>query len=139
MALRRGAGERQSRECGCPRSLIISGERSTVSVEMSTASGDQWEEIELVGGVMLKPFQIRGARAFLGWPAPRLASEAGVSESTVRDYETGRRAIRSDNLAAIEAALERAGIEFIADGIRMRGMNGHAVQFAQTDLHRGDD
>lgn len=88
---------------------------------------------------MLKPFQIRGARAFLGWSAPRLASEAKVSESTVRDYETGRRAIRSDNLAAIEAALERAGIEFFADGIRMHGINGHAVQIAQSDLRRGDE
>ncbi len=76
----------------------------------------------------------------LGWSAPKLAGEAGVSESCVRDFEKGRHRILAENRDAIQFALQRAGIEFMdEDGIRYRRpLNGHAVQFAQSDLPPGE-
>lgn len=77
----------------------------------------------------------------LGWSAPMLAEEAGVSESCVRDFEKGRHRIIAENRDAIQFALQRAGIEFMdEDGIRYRRpLNGHAVQSAQSDLPAGDN
>lgn len=75
----------------------------------------------------------------LGWSAPKLAEQAGVSESCVRDFEKGRHRILAENRDAIQFALQRAGIEFMdEDGIRYRrALNGHDVQIAQIDLPAG--
>ena len=54
-----------------------------------------------------------------------IAREAGVSLSTVKDFEAGRRSPTTASLAAFRAALEAAGVEFIAEkgggpGVRLR-------------------
>jgi transcriptional regulator with XRE-family HTH domain len=54
-----------------------------------------------------------------------LASKAEVGHSTLFDFETGRRQPHPRTLAAIRAALEAAGIEFIPEngggaGVRLR-------------------
>jgi transcriptional regulator with XRE-family HTH domain len=54
--------------------------------------------------------QCRKARAWLGWTLGQLAMRAHVSDSTVRDYETGRRTPIENNLRAITRALEAAGL-----------------------------
>lgn len=69
----------------------------------------------------ITPEQSRAARGLLDWPQIRLAAASNLSESTVRDFEKGRRVPSVNNLAAIRAALEAAGIEFInGTGVKLR-------------------
>lgn len=64
----------------------------------------------------LTPAQSRAARGLLDWSQTQLAKNSNLSESTVRDFEKGRRQPSVNNLAAIERALETAGVIFLADG-----------------------
>jgi transcriptional regulator with XRE-family HTH domain len=48
----------------------------------------------------------------LDWSQADLANASHVSLSTVRDFEKGRRVPIANNLTAIRAALEAAGIGF---------------------------
>lgn len=59
---------------------------------------------------MLAPEQSRAARGWLDWSQEQLAERANVSLSTVRDFEKGRRTPIANNLAAMRAALEGAGV-----------------------------
>lgn len=61
----------------------------------------------------------------LGWNQAQLADAASVSRPTVVDFERGARTPYPNNLAAIRAALEAAGVEFIEEngggpGVRLR-------------------
>jgi transcriptional regulator with XRE-family HTH domain len=59
--------------------------------------------------------QIVAARALVDWTAERLASESGVSVSSIRKFESGQSSkLMAANLAAIVKALEGAGVEFIS-------------------------
>jgi len=64
----------------------------------------------------MTPEQSRAARGWLDWGQAELAAAAGVSLSTVRDYEKGRRVPIANNLRAMQAALESRGISFVEDG-----------------------
>lgn len=66
--------------------------------------------------MVLSPAQCRAARGLVAWSQDRLAKHAGVGNSTVRDFEKGRRVPLDDNLTAIRHALEDAGIVFESDG-----------------------
>lgn len=71
--------------------------------------------------VMLTANQCRAARAWLGWGQSDLAERAGVSLSTLRDFEGSKRMPIKNNLAAIQAAFDAEGVLFhFAD-------NGEAV------------
>jgi DNA-binding transcriptional regulator YiaG len=61
----------------------------------------------------MSPEQSRAARAWLDLSQEALAAKASVSISTVRDFEAGRRVPIANNLAAMRAALETAGIGFV--------------------------
>ena len=59
-----------------------------------------------------------------------LADAAQVARQTVVDFERGARTPYANNLAAIRAALETAGVEFIAEngggaGVRLKKEDGH--------------
>lgn len=64
----------------------------------------------------MTPAQCRAARALLSWTQPHLAEAAGVSPSTLRDFESGKRVPIANNLAAIRIALESAGVTFLENG-----------------------
>jgi transcriptional regulator with XRE-family HTH domain len=76
---------------------------------------------------MLTGEQLRAARAIVRWRAADLAEKAGVNLSTVQRAEKtdGPLAMMPANEKAIRAALEAAGVEFIAEngggaGVRLR-------------------
>lgn len=61
----------------------------------------------------MSPEQCRAARGWLDWTQAELAHKAGVGLSTVRDFERGERKPIPNNLAAIRAAVEAAGIRLL--------------------------
>jgi hypothetical protein len=75
--------------------------------------------------------QIKAARALLAWSQEQLAAAANLSISTIKRLEAydGPLGGRTDTGDKIEAALEKAGIEFIEEngggpGVRLR-KSGH--------------
>ncbi|OAN86079.1 helix-turn-helix domain-containing protein [Sulfitobacter geojensis] len=59
--------------------------------------------------------QIAAARTLIGMPQPELASAANISVPTLRRMEAslGEATGLSNNVAAVQAALEAAGIIFV--------------------------
>lgn len=74
----------------------------------------------------MNPEQCRAGRAWLDLSQERLAKAAGVSLSTVRDFEAGRRNPIANNLNAMRSALLAGGIVFTSSGIE--GPMGTAVE-----------
>ena len=73
----------------------------------------------------MTPAQSRAARGLVDWSQSDLGGRSNLSESTIRDFEKGRRIPGPNNLAAIRAALEAAGVIFIEEngegpGVRLR-------------------
>jgi len=64
---------------------------------------------------MITPEQSRAARGLLDWSQARLGTESNLSESTIRDFEKGRRLPSANNFSAIERALEPNGVQFIPE------------------------
>jgi len=64
---------------------------------------------------MLRSAQIRAARALLGWRQEDLSTASGVGTATIYRIEKSDESITgyASTLARIQAALEKAGIEFI--------------------------
>ena len=68
----------------------------------------------------MTPVQAKGARNLLGWSRERLGAMSGTSANTISAYERYGHLTRAisgasgiDQLAAIQATLEAAGIVFI--------------------------
>ncbi len=71
------------------------------------------------------PALCRAARGLLGWNQAELAKSARVGVNTLRNFEVGKSVPMANNLAAIQAALEAAGVAFIPEngggvGLRLR-------------------
>jgi transcriptional regulator with XRE-family HTH domain len=69
--------------------------------------------------------QLRAARALLGWNLERLSAACGLPVRTLGRFEREETTPRASTLSAIRAALEAAGVEFIAEngggaGVRLR-------------------
>jgi ribosome-binding protein aMBF1 (putative translation factor) len=82
---------------------------------MSTVWVDLGQKKFILSG--MTPEQVRAARGWLGWSQAKLADEANVGVSTVKDYERGERTPIDNNLDAIQKALERAGMKFTANAV----------------------
>jgi transcriptional regulator with XRE-family HTH domain len=68
----------------------------------------------------MTPAQSRAARALINWSQDALAEKAGVSVTSIRNFERGATVPVRNNLLALQAALHAAGIEFIGtDGVRL--------------------
>lgn len=79
----------------------------------------------------LLPQQCRAARGMLDWTQEQLATLAGVSRSTVRDFEGCRRELHQTTEALLIKAFESAGVRLVFDrrepGVRLRtnGLASH--------------
>lgn len=69
---------------------------------------------------MITPQQIRGARAMLGLKQSDLAVLCGLSTTGLNNIERGVSDPKASNLAAIQRALEAAGVEFIEGGVKLK-------------------
>ncbi len=72
--------------------------------------------------MVISPEQIRAARAILRLEQAELARRAQVSVVTIRRLEgvDGGERVAAGTLTGVRRALERAGAEFIPDGVRRR-------------------
>ena len=67
--------------------------------------------------------QIRGARGLLGWSQTELAKAAGLSEPTIKRFETGLANVSDAAVAKMVSALDAAGVEFTngdQPGVRLK-------------------
>jgi DNA-binding XRE family transcriptional regulator len=107
----RAGGYRLDKGCMC-RNQLVQLHTSIVTVNIYLYK------------VQMKPIQIRMARAALGIGVRELAKMTGVTANTISRIENGADAKQS-TVEAIRTALEKAGIEFLAEddggpGVRLR-------------------
>lgn len=75
--------------------------------------------------IFINSAQARAARALIGLSQDELVALSGIPKSTIVRFETGVGTPRQSTIAAIRAALETAGVEFIEEngggaGVRLR-------------------
>jgi ribosome-binding protein aMBF1 (putative translation factor) len=63
----------------------------------------------------MTPEQVRAARGWLGWSQKDLANRANVGLSTLKTFENGASKPIANNLAAIQKAIEAAGVTLTFD------------------------
>ena len=73
----------------------------------------------------ITPAQCRASRGLIDMDQATLAVDSNVSRNTIVSFEKGQRLPNTNNLKAIRVALEKAGVEFIAEngggvGIRVK-------------------
>lgn len=73
----------------------------------------------------MTPAQCRAARAIIGMSQDDLASSSTVAKATIAAFELSQRQPYARTIAAIRAALEAAGVEFIPEngggaGVRLK-------------------
>lgn len=74
----------------------------------------------------LSPAQCRAARGLLDWSQEQLALAAGLSRSTVRDFESGRHEPHRSSVTLILLTLAGQGVEpvpagdGVGEGVRFR-------------------
>jgi transcriptional regulator with XRE-family HTH domain len=72
---------------------------------------------------MITSEQIKAARKLLGCSQVRLAGKSGLSETTIKKFETGESRPSVLSVSTIKRTLEGAGVEFAEGepGVRLRG------------------
>src|SRR3979409_2134253 len=69
---------------------------------------------------MLCVNQIKGARGILDWTQNDLAAAARISRPALNNLERGQTRPPPETMRRIQKALERAGIEFVSGGCRLK-------------------
>lgn len=82
---------------------------------------------------MITAAQIRAARSLLGIDQRKLAEASGLSLPTIQRMEASDGQVRGnvDSLVKVVEALERAGVEMIAEGA-VSAEGGRGVRLKQT-------
>jgi transcriptional regulator with XRE-family HTH domain len=65
---------------------------------------------------MITGEQVKAARKLLKWTQEALAFEAGITQGTVTNFETGKNRLSVLAVTTIQRALEAAGVEFTNGG-----------------------
>jgi hypothetical protein len=68
----------------------------------------------------MTPAQCRAARRLVDLSQAVLSSVTLVPATVIADYEAGAMTLMPADLDALQDALERAGVEFIEDGVKLR-------------------
>lgn len=86
---------------------------------------------------MITAAQLRAARALLGIDQQTLADRAGVSLPTIQRMEASQGNVRGvvDTLTKVVDALNRAGVELIADNARSDG-RGRGARMWEPEQYR---
>lgn len=103
----------------------------------------------------ISPAQCRAARALIAWSQDELAARSGVPKRTIARLELGETTPRAATIAALRAALEAAGVVFVAEngggpGVRLKkkmeveematttliGLSGRAYLFEEISSAR---
>ena len=69
---------------------------------------------------IITPHQIRAARALIDWSQNDLGQQSGLSQAAIANIETGKHRPNDGTMSGILTAFDRAGIEFIDGGVRLR-------------------
>jgi transcriptional regulator with XRE-family HTH domain len=86
--------------------------------------------------MLITPEQIRAARALLRLDQSTLAQEAGISVITLRRLEDrhGLSKVAPATVEVVRKALERAGAEFIDQGVRRSAPTQERIQSIKHDI-----
>jgi transcriptional regulator with XRE-family HTH domain len=89
---------------------------------------------------MIIAAQMRAARALLGMDQRQLADAAGVSLPTIQRMEGSEGQVRGnvDSLVKVVEALDRAGVELIAEGA-VSADGGRGVRFKENSQSGVDE
>ena len=68
----------------------------------------------------MTPAQCRAGRTLAGMSHFDLSAVAAVPQKRLMDFENNVGNLGAGDLAAVQAALEHMGVEFIEDGVRLR-------------------
>lgn len=88
--------------------------------------------------MILLPEQCRAARGLLNWTQAELACSAGISRSTVRDFEGERHELHRATEDRLIRALEAAGVALLPPGFEGPGVRlrcGGAAPAGPQRLH----
>jgi transcriptional regulator with XRE-family HTH domain len=85
----------------------------------------------------LLPEQCRAARGLLNWTQEHLALAAGVSRSTIKDFECHRHALHRTSEKLLVEAFARGGVLLIEEGtegpgVRLRGRAAPSASDSRT-------
>jgi len=70
----------------------------------------------------LLPEQCRAARGLLNWTQDQLAAAAGVSRSTIKDFECHRHALHRGSEELLIKAFHLRGVELLSEDGAARGV-----------------